>query len=85
MQNLSVSQTDHNGVRVSTVATNFHYTTVDGLFLLGASEEQMYTLIDEIKSGKNPVDFKQLPETSLAVAQLNVARALEIEKGAAAV
>ena len=82
LQNLSVSQTDHNGVSVSTVATNLHYTTVDGLFLLGASEEQMYTLIDEIKSGKNPVNFKQLPKTSLVVAQLNVARALEIGKGA---
>ena len=82
LQNLSVSQTDHNGVSVSTVATNLHYTTVDGLFLLGASEEQMYTLIDTIKSGKNPVNFKQMPKTSIAITQLNVARALEIEKGA---
>ena len=82
LQNLSVSQTDYNGVRVSTFATNLHYTTVDGLFLFGASEDQMPALIDEIKNGKSPVYFKELPKTSIAIAQLNVARALEIEKGA---
>lgn len=81
LQNLSVSQTDYNGIRVSTLATNLHYTTVDGLFLFGASEEQMHTLIDEIKNGKSPVYFAQLPKTPVAIAQLNVARAFELEKG----
>jgi len=81
LQNLSVSQTDYNGVSVSTFATNLHYTTVDGLFLLGTSEEQMYTLIDEIKNGKSPVYFMQMPKTPVAIAQLNVARAYELEKG----
>ena len=81
LQNLSVSQTDYNGVSVSTFATNFHYTTVDGLFLLGTSEEQMPILIDEIKNGKSPVYFMQLPKTPVAIAQLNVARVFELEKG----
>ena len=82
MQNLSVSQADYKGVPVSTFATNLHYSNVDGLFLFGTSEEQMYTLIDEIKNGKSPVYFMQLPKTAIAIAQLNLARALEIEKGA---
>ena len=82
LQNQSVSQTDHKGVTVSTFATNLHYSNVDGLFLLGASEEQMYSLIDEIQNGKSPVYFMQLPKTSIAIAQLNLARALEMEKGA---
>lgn len=81
LQNLSVSQADYNGVRVSTFATNLHYTTVDRFFLFGASEEQMYALIDEIKNGKSPVYFAQLPKTPVAIAQLNVARAFELEKG----
>ena len=81
LQNLSVSQTEYNGVIVSTLATNLHYTTVDGLFLFGASEEEMYTVIDEIKNGKSPVYFAQLPKTPVAIAQLNVARAFELEKG----
>ncbi len=82
LQNLSVSQTEHNGVIVSTFATNIHYSTVDGLFLVGASEEQMYALIDEIRNGKSPAYFKEPPQTPIAIAQLNVARALELEKGA---
>ncbi len=81
LQNLSVSQTEYNGIIVSTLATNLHYTTVDGLFLFGASEEEMYTVIDEIKNGKSPVYFAQLPKTPVAIAQLNVARAFELEKG----
>ncbi|MDE0556324.1 MAG: DUF3352 domain-containing protein [Candidatus Poribacteria bacterium] len=81
LQNLSVSQTDHNGVSVSTFATNLHYATVDGLFLFGSSEEQMYALIDEIKNGKSPVYFMQLPKPPIAIAQLNVERAFELEKG----
>ncbi len=81
LQNLSVSQTDYNGVSVSTFATNLHYTTVDGLFLFGSSEEQLHTLIDEIKNGKSPVYFTQLPKTPVAIAQLNVARVFELEKG----
>ena len=81
LQNFSVSQAEYNGVIVSTFATNLYYTTVDGLFLFGSSEEQMYTLIDEIKNGKSPVYFAQLPKTPVAIAQLNVARAFELEKG----
>lgn len=82
LQNLSVSQTDYNGTTISTFATNLQYTTVGGLSLFGSSEEQMHALIDEIKNGKSPVYFMQLPQTPIAIAQLNVARALEIEKGA---
>ncbi len=82
LQNLSVSQTAHNGVIVSTFATNIHYSTVEGLFLVGSSEEQMYALIDEIRNGKSPAYFKEPPQTPIAIAQLNVARALELEKGA---
>ncbi len=82
VQNLSVSQADYKGVTVSTFATNLHYSNVDGLFLFGTSEEQMHALIDEIKNGKSPAYFMQLPKTTIAIAQLNLARALEIEKGA---
>lgn len=81
LQNLSVSQTDYNGVTVSTFATNLHYTTIDGLFLFGPSEEQMHAIIDEIKNRKSPAYFMQLPQTPIAIAQLNLARALELEKG----
>ena len=81
-QNISVSQTDYKGVRVSTFASNIHYSKIDGLFLFGASEEQLHAIIDEIKNSKNPPYLKQMPKTPIAVAQLNLARALEIEKGA---
>ncbi len=82
LQNLSVSQANHNGVIVSTFATNIHYSTVEGLFLVGSSEEQMYALIDEIRNGKSPAYFKEPPQTPIALAQLNLARVLEIEKDA---
>lgn len=82
LQNISVSQSDYKGVTVSTFATNLHYSTVDGLFLFGSSEEQMYVLIDEIKNRKRPTYLKHVPERPIAIAQLNLARALEMEKGA---
>ena len=82
LQNLSVSQTEHNEVIVSTFATNIHYSTVEGLFLVGSSEEQMYAVIDEIRNGESPDYFMELPKTPIAIAQLNLARVLEIEKDA---
>ena len=82
LQNLSVTQTDYNGVQVSTFATNLHHSTVNGLSLFGASAAQMHALIDEIRNGKSPVYLKQMPKSPIAIAQLNLARALQIEKGA---
>ena len=81
LQNASISQTDYNGVKVSEVASNIYYSEVDGLFLIGFSEEQVYTLIDGIKQKKRPSYLKQLPRTPTAFAQLNLARVLEIENG----
>ena len=82
LQNASVSQTDYKGATVSEVSSNIFYSEVDGLFLIGFSENQMYTLIDTIKRKKNPPYLKQLPKTPTAFAQLNLARVLEFEKGA---
>ena len=58
LQNVSLSQANYKGVTVSTFASGIYYSKVDGLFLLGASEEQMHALIDEIKNSK----FRFLPE-----------------------
>ncbi len=82
LQNVSVSQSDYKGVTVTTYASGIYYSKVDGLFLAGASEEQMHTVIDEIKNGKSPVYFKQLPKTPIVIAQLNLAGVMEMEKGA---
>ena len=81
LQNASVSQTDYKGTTVSEFATNIYYCEIDGLFLLGFSEDQVCALIDEVKQKKKPSYLKQLPKTSTAFAQLNLARALEMEKG----
>ena len=51
------------------------------MFLSSFSEEQVCTLIDGIKHKKKPSYLKHLPETPTAFAQLNLARALEMEKG----
>jgi hypothetical protein len=82
LQNVSVSQSNYKGVTVSTFASGIYYAKVDGLFLVGSSEEQMHALIDEIKNGKSPVYFKQLPKTPIVIAQLNLAGVLEMGKGA---
>lgn len=81
LQNAAVSQTAYKGETVSTVSSNIHHTEVDGLFLIGFSEEQIYTVIDVIKEKKRPSYLKQLPKTPTAFAQLNLARTLEIAEG----
>lgn len=81
LQNASVSQTDYKGITISSFASNIYYSEIDGLFLLGFSEDQVSTLIDGIKQKRKPSYLKHLPETPTAFAQLNVARALEMEKG----
>lgn len=81
LQNASVSQMEHNGATVSEISSNIYHTEVDGLFLIGFAEEQVYTVIDQIKEKKRPPYLKQLPKTPTAFAQLNLARTLEIQKG----
>lgn len=81
LHNASVSQTEYKGTVVSEVASNIYHSDIDGLFLAGFSEEQIYTLIDRIKQKKKPSYLKQMPKTPSVFAQLNVARALEMEKG----
>ncbi|MDE0322541.1 MAG: DUF3352 domain-containing protein [Candidatus Poribacteria bacterium] len=81
LQNASVSQTNYKDETVSEVSSNIFHSEVDGLFLIGFSEEQVYALIDGIKQEKKPSYLKQLPKTPTAFAQLNLARVLEIENG----
>ena len=81
LQNASVSQTDYKGTSVSGFASNIYYGEIDELFLLGFSEDQVCTLIDGIQQKKEPSYLKHLPKTPTAFAQLNLARALEMEKG----
>ena len=83
LQNVSVSQTDYNGITVSEVASNIHHCDVEELFLMSFSEEQIYTLIDSVHEKKKPSYLKQLPRKPSAFAQLNLARALEMKKGSA--
>lgn len=82
LQNASVSQTNYKGETVSEVSSNIFHSEVDGLFLIGFSEEQVYALIDGIKEKKKPPYLKRVPKTPTAFAQLNLARVLEIENGA---
>lgn len=81
LQSASVSQTDYKGVTVSGFASNIYYSEIDGLFLIGFAEDQVFTLIDEIREKKEPVYLKQLPKTPTAFAQLNLAQALKRENG----
>ena len=81
LQNASVSQTNYMGATVSELSSNIFHSEVDGLFLIGFSEEQVYALIDGIKEKKKPSYLKQLPKTPTAFAQLNLARVLEIQNG----
>ncbi|MXZ02006.1 DUF3352 domain-containing protein, partial [Candidatus Poribacteria bacterium] len=82
LQNISISQTDYNGTTVSGVDSSIYYGGVKDLFLLGFSEEAVYRLVDSIKEDTKPSYLKQVPKTPVAFAQVNVARALEIQKGA---
>ena len=81
LQNASVSQTEYKGTTVSKVSANIYYSDTDGLFLLGFSEEHIHKLIDGIQQKKKPSYLKQVPKTPTLFAQLNLARALEMEKG----
>ena len=81
LQNASVSQTNYKGETVSEVSSNIFHSEVEGLFLIGFSEEQVYALIDGIKEKKKPPYLKQLPKTPSAFAQLNLARVLETQNG----
>ena len=82
LQNVSISQTDYNGTTVSGVDSSIYYSEVNDLFLLGFSEAEVYKLINLVKKDTQPRYLKQIPKTPVAFAQLNVARALEIQKGA---
>lgn len=82
LQSVSISQTDYNGITVSGVDSSIYYSGINSLFLIGFSEEQVCTIIDDIKRDAKPSYLKQIPKTAVAFAQLNVARALEIQKGA---
>ena len=82
LQSTSVSQTEYKGTTVSGFASNIYYSDIDGLFLVGFSEKQIYKLIDGIKQKKKPSYLKQVPKTPTMFAQLNLARVLEMEKGA---
>ena len=77
LQNASISQTDYNGTTVSGFASSIYYSKLDGLFLMGFSEEQVCMLVDEIKKNKKLSYLKQVPKTPVVFAQLNVARVLE--------
>ena len=81
LHNASVSQTEYKGTMVSEVASSIYYGEIDGLFLMGFSEDQISALIDGVKQKKKPSYLKRLPKTPTAFAQLNLARVLEIEKG----
>ena len=80
LQNASVSQMEHKGATVSAISSNIYHTEVDGLFLIGFSEEQVYTVIDQIEEKKRPSYLKQLPKTPTAFVQVNLERILEINK-----
>ncbi len=82
LQNVSISQTDYNGTTVSGVDSSIYYSDVNGLFLLGFSEEEVCRRVDAAKNDAQLSHLKQIPKTLVAFAQLNVARALEIQKGA---
>ena len=82
LQNVSISQTDYNGITVSSVDSSIYYSEVNDLFLLGFSEEDVFRLVDSVKKDTEPSYLKQIPKTPVAFAQVNVARALEIQKGA---
>ena len=77
LQNVSITQMDYNGTTVSGFASSIYYSEVDGLSLMGFSEEQVFTLIDEIKKNKKLSYLKQVPKTPVAFAQLNLAGVLE--------
>ncbi len=81
LQNASVSQTNYKGATVSELSSNIFHSEVDGLFLIGFSEEQVHALIDGIKEKKRPSYLKRLPKTPTAFAQLNLARVLETQNG----
>ena len=81
LHNAAVSQTEYKGTTVSEIASSIYYGEIDGLFLMGFSEDQICALIDGVKQKKKPSYLKRLPKTPTAFAQLNLARALEIEKG----
>ena len=82
LQNFSISQTDYNGTTVSGLDSSIYYSEVNNLFLLGFSEEEVYKLVDSAKKDTELSYLKQIPKTPVAFAQMNVARALEIQKGA---
>lgn len=77
LQNVSITQMDYNGTTVLGFASSIYYSEVDGLSLMGFSEEQVFTLIDEVKKNKKLSYLKQVPKTPVAFAQLNLAGVLE--------
>ena len=70
LQNASTSQTEYNGVTVSGFGSGIYYAKVDGLFLIGFSEEEVYVLIDKIKQ-KPPDYLKEAPKRPAAFVGMN--------------
>ena len=53
LQNVSITQMNYSGTTVSGFASSIYYSEVDGLSLMGFSEEQVFTLIDGLKRTRN--------------------------------
>ncbi len=82
LQNTSVSHTNYKGTKVAMFASNIYYAERDGLALLSFSEDQMYSIVDELQAKKKPSYLKRLPKNPLVVVKLNIAKLLELINGA---
>ena len=81
LQNASMSQINYNGTTVSGFDSSIYYSKLNDLFLIGFSEEQVCTLVDEIQKNKKLSYLKQVPKTPVAFAQLNLARGFRDRSG----
>ena len=83
LQNTSVSKTDYKDTQVSVFASNIYYAEKEGLSLLSFSEDQIYSIIDNLKKKKKASYLKLLPKTPLVVLKLNILKLLDLANGAA--
>lgn len=77
LQNISVSKTEYNGIKVSRFASNIHFAKKDRVSILSFSENQIYSILDRIENRKKLTYLKGIPKNPLVVLHFDLLSFLE--------
>ncbi|MCG9126637.1 DUF3352 domain-containing protein [Candidatus Poribacteria bacterium] len=72
LQNISVSQTEYSGTKVSRFASNIHFAKKDSVSIVGFSDQQIYSVLDRMEKKKKLIYLRGIPKNPLIVMHFDV-------------